>query len=158
MKLKKLDNSFYTENTHLVEVLDNFNGHWQTGKIRGYGVVIISLNNLTFAIPLRSNIRHQAAYITVKSAVKGIKGKGLNFSKALRITKTSYVSNELFKISPSEFKSLKNNEIFITQKFEKYVDHYIKAVCTSDQHILQNDEYRFSTLINYHAELGLDKT
>jgi protein AbiQ len=68
------------------------------------------------------------------------------------------VSNELFKISASEFKSLKNKEIFITQKFEKYVEHYIKAVYASAQHILQNDEYRFSTLVNYHAELGLENT
>jgi protein AbiQ len=155
MKLKKLDSSFYSDNTHLVEILDCLNGNWQTGKIRGYGVVVISINSLTFAIPLRSNIRHHAAYITVKSAIRGVKGKGLDFSKALLISKTSHVSNELFKISSSEFKSLKNKEVFITQKFEKYVDHYIKAVNASDQHILQNDEYRFSTLINYHTELGL---
>jgi protein AbiQ len=155
MQLKKLDQSFYTDNTHLTEVLDNFNGNWQNGKIRGYGVVIINLNGLTFAIPLRSNIKHHAAYITVKSSIQGVKGKGLDYSKAVLISQASYVSNSLFKISPGEHKKLKNKEVFITNRFEKYVEHYIKAVQASDQNILQSAEYRYTTLKNYHSELGV---
>lgn len=61
-EIKKLTRDFYNENTHLVEALDSFNGNWQKGKTRGYGVVIIS--SLTFAIPLRSNIKHSAAHLS----------------------------------------------------------------------------------------------
>jgi protein AbiQ len=151
MHLKKLDTSFYDENTHLVEALDNFNGNWQEGKARGYGVVIINLNNLTFAIPLRSNIRHKAAYITSSGTVK----KGLDFSKAVLISKDSYVSNAPFKIPSEEHKKLLDKEHFVTHKFEKYVDHYIKAVKSSDQNILRSEEYRYTTLQNYHLELAV---
>jgi len=155
VQLKKLDNSFYSDNTHLSEALDNHDGNWAKGKVRGYGIVIISINNLSFAIPLRSNIRHRSSYITVKSNQSGFEGKGLDFTKALLITNEKYVSNLPFKISPDEHKKLANKEHFITSKFEKYVAKYIVAIEKSDRNILQSSNYRFSTLYNYHSELGL---
>ena len=155
MQLKKLDNSFYSDNTHLIEALDNYDGNWDKNKVRGYGIVIILINNLSFAIPLRSIIRHKSSYITVKSNQKGIKGKGLDFTKALLITDKKYVSNLPFKISPSEHRKFANKEHFITGKFEKYVAKYIFAVEKPDKNILQSLNYRFSTLCNYHSELGL---
>ena len=157
MHLKKLDNSFYNNNSHLKEALDNVNGSWAKGKVRGYGVVVIDLDRLTFAIPLRSNIRHSAAYITVRSNNSGIKGKGLDFSKALIISKASYISHLPFKISPEEHKRLQDKEVHITKSFEKYVTKYIKANAKADQNILRSIEYRFTTLINYHLELGLSQ-
>jgi protein AbiQ len=69
------------------------------------------------------------------------------------ISKASHVSSQLFKISPDEHKKLINKKVFITDKFEKYVEHYIKAVKTSDQNILNSDEYRYTTLQNYHSDL-----
>ena len=155
MQLKKLDNSFYHDNTHLNEALDNHNGNWAQGKVRGYGVVIIELKGLSFAIPLRSNIRHNFAYITVKSTEHGIVGKGLDFTKALLIENEKYVSKIPFKISASEHKKLSDKEFFITEKFEKYVLKYASAVSKSDLNILRSTAYRFTTLCNYHAELGL---
>jgi len=155
MQLKKLDSSFYGHHTHLVEALDNHQGQWQTGKVRGYGVVIISIKNLTFAIPLRSNISHKAAYITVKSQEQGVRGKGLDYSKALLITNMQYIANVPFKISASEHNTLQNKEVFITSQFDKYVARYIKAVKKQDNHILNSIEYRFTTLKNYHVELEL---
>jgi protein AbiQ len=157
VQLKKLDNTFYIDNSHLKEVLDNHNGHWVEGKVRGYGVVIITINNLSFAIPLRSRIKHNASYITVKSDQKGIKGKGLDFTKALLISEPKYISHLPFKISADEYKKLNNKEFFVTSKFEKYVLKYIKAIQKPDLHILQSANYRFSTLCNYHEELGLSR-
>jgi len=155
VQLKKLDNSFYINNTHLKEALDNHNGNWTQGKVRGYGVVIISINNLSFAIPLRSNIKHKSSYITVRSNQKGLEGKGLDFTKALLITEQKYISHLLFKISTDEHKKLANKEHYITNKFEKYVSKYIVATQKSDHNILKSSNYRFSTLCNYHVELGL---
>jgi len=155
MKLLKLDPSFYAENTHLVEALDNFDGKWEEGKVRGYAVVIINLNDLTFAIPLRTNIKHKASYITVKSKFKGIRGKGLDFSKAVLISKDEHISNNLFKISPNEHKTLQNKDHFITDRFGKYVASYVKAIKSCDKNILTSPEYRFSTLKNYHKDFNL---
>lgn len=155
MHLKKLTKSFYQENSHLKEALDNVDGKWIEGKTRGYGVVIISIRNLRFAIPLRSNIRHNAAYITVRSQITGIRGKGLDFSKALLITEESYISVAPFKISADEHKKLQDKEVFITERFEKYVERYRVAFNKSDNNILRSNEYRFTTLANYHLELEL---
>lgn len=158
MQLKKLDPSFYNDHTHLIQALDNVNGAWQAGKTRGYGIVLISINNLVFGIPLRSNIPHKAAYLTVRNSpsVKGPPfGKGLDFSKALLITKTSYISTEVFKIPAEEHKKLASKQPYIAQTFQKYVERYIAAVSKSDLHILNSIEYRYTTLQNYHIELGL---
>ncbi|MDC9615869.1 hypothetical protein PSI19_18740 [Xenorhabdus khoisanae] len=128
MKLRKLDQAFYDENSHLIQAIDNEDGKWIPGKTRGHGIIVININQLTFAIPLRTSIKHNAAYITQKSNQKGIKGKGLDYSKALLI---------------------------ITKKFEKYVEKYIKAVKKKDKHVLNSLEYRFTTLQNYHNQLGI---
>lgn len=155
MQLKKLDKSFYTDHSHLKEALDNQDGNWERGKVRGYGIVVIEIDSLQFAIPLRTNIRHSACYITVRSSAQGVLGKGLDFSKALLITDEKYISNQVFKIDNSEHKRLLDKEHFITQKFSKYVHRYIQAHAASDENILSSMEYRYSTLCNYHRELGI---
>ena len=154
MQLEKLDLSFYDANTNLVEALDNVYGHGIEGKTRGYGVVIINFKNLTFAILLRSHINHNAAYLTVNNENKGIR-KGLDFSKALLIRDNHYISNERYKIPVEEHKKLQGKAHFIINKFEKYVEKYINAVSKSDKNILHSQEYRFTTLKNYHSEFDL---
>ena len=156
MLLRKLDPTFYAENAHLKVGLDNHNGNWEAGKTRGYGIAVITLEkNLKFAIPLRSNIKHSGSYITVKHNSHGSHGKGLDFSKALLIEQSNYVSSEIFKIPSKEFKILRSKSRFIIVTFEKYVDRYVEAVKSKDRNILSSDEYRFCTLINYHTQLGL---
>jgi protein AbiQ len=155
VKLVKLDNSFYKDNAHLKEALDNHGGNWTSSKVRGYGIVVIKINNLTFAIPLRSNIRHKASYIVKRNTGQGGFGKGLDYSKALLITNRSYIlSNEPFMIPPDEHKRLSNKGAYIRSSFEKYVYKYIAAVKKNDQNILRSNLYRYSTLQNYHRELG----
>jgi protein AbiQ len=61
-----LDNSFYTDNPVVLEALDfdTSNRVWMAGdKVRGHGIVQIELDGLMFAIPVRSNIQHDASLI-----------------------------------------------------------------------------------------------
>ncbi|QTL39075.1 hypothetical protein HGO23_14615 [Xenorhabdus budapestensis] len=155
MKLRKLDQTFYDENVYLIQALDNEDGKWAPGKTRGHGIVVININQLTFAIPLRTAIKHNAAYITQKYNQKGMKGKGLDYSKALLITNPKYISDEIFLIPPEQHKNIQGKEFFITRKFEKYVEKYIKAVKRKDRHVLNSLEYRFTTLQNYHKQLNV---
>lgn len=156
MKLRKLDSSFYPAHTHLEQALDNIDGKWIENKTRGYGIAVVEIKGLTFAIPLRSCINHKAAYLTVTHSNKGNK-KGLDFSKALLIRDNSYISNEIYKIDKEEHKKLQGKEKFITDKFNKYIARYIDAVNKSDKNILHSQEYRYTTLRNYHIDLGLIK-
>ncbi len=159
MELKKLSPSFYTDTPTLIQALD-FDmqlGQWMAGKIRGHGIVAISINDLTFAIPVHSNIRHGAAFILeVNKQDKRSKGMGLDFAKAMLIKNASHVSAEVFVLrTKAAGKKLIGKQEHVTKQFTDYVEKYIKAYNAEDKHILNSMEYRHTTLVNYHSELGL---
>lgn len=159
MELRKLDSSFYADNARVEQALDfhSESGTWDTGKVRGHGVVQISVHGLTFAIPVRSHIRHSASFILeVNRSDRRIKGMGLDYTKALLITNPSHISNDVFVLTTKNAgRKLIGKEQHITNHFQRYVERYIQAVQRADRNILGNTEYRYTTLINYHAELGI---
>lgn len=159
MDLKKLDTSFYIDNVRVEQALDfdMKSGTWTANKVRGHGVVQITINNLTFAIPVRSHIKHSASFILeVDRNNRSIKGMGLDYSKALLITNAAHISNQAFLLkSKSAGKKLVGKEAHVTTQFTKYVYKYVTAVQKADRNILNSLEYRFTTLVNYHIELGL---
>ena len=162
MELKKLDESFYIDNPIVIQALD-FSAEaneWMShdGKVRGHGIVQIAIGDLTFAIPVRSNIKHDASFILEvnRGRDKSIKGMGLDYSKALLIRKSEHVTNNVFVLrSKDAGKKLQGKQEHITKQFTKYVEKYIKAVLKGDTNILKSSDYRVSTLVNYHSELGL---
>lgn len=158
MELKKLTNSFYNQNIHLKYAMDNYNGKWDKEKVRGYGIVVVQVDNLNFAIPLRSNANKKASYIIKKGKTKKDKSEGLDYSKALLIRSGKKDILDIpFKVSSEKNKKLNGKGKFIRASFEKYVNKYVKAVEKCDQNILNSSSYMYSTLVNYHSELGLDK-
>jgi protein AbiQ len=147
VELRKLEDLFYIENIHLKEVLDkNKHGQWSDNKTRGYGIVICEYSGLNFGIPLRSNINH-------KHCFKTIENKGLDFTKAVLLTKEEYVSKNSFIIPAEEHTKIVDSAHHIKKKFSKYVEGYVKGVSKSDNNILKN--YQYSTLQNYHKYLGI---
>lgn len=161
MDLKKLDNSFYIDNPKVIQALefDMKTQTWIDGdKVRGHGIVTIEINNLTFAIPVRSNIDHDESFILqVDRTTSRFKGMGLDYSKALLIKNNSHVSAQNFQLkSKHAGKKLIGKENHVKTRFERYVSKYIKAVKDNDQNILRSKEYRHTTLVNYHNELGLN--
>ena len=146
IQLRTLTDQFYVDNTGLKEALDGSND----GKVRGYGIVVIDLDGLVFGIPLRSHLNHKFGFVSERS--EGIK-KGLDYTKALLIQKDEYVSRA-YKIPASEFIHINDNKDKIQEDFNKFVSRYIEAHNKNDANILRN--YRYSTLKNYHKELGLE--
>jgi len=146
MKIRKLDQTFFAENEHLQEVLDKRGHDWDTQKVRGYGVVVIDYNALKFGIPFRSRIAHHACYKTSGS-------KGLDFSKSVLLHKSQYISSETFRIPQDEFDKIRSKSFHIRKKFNSYVEKYVRAVRNNDARVLSM-QYRYSTLMNYHKELG----
>jgi len=161
MELKKLDNSFYTDNPVVLEALDFdiSNRVWMAGdKVRGHGIVQIELNGLVFAVPVRSNIQHDASLILEvnRDRNRRVKGMGLDYTKALLIRKPCHVSSDPFLLKTKEAgRKLQGKEDHVTKQFTRYVEKYVKAVQNKDRNILNSADYRFTTLINYHTELGL---
>ncbi|ATX62886.1 hypothetical protein [Yersinia hibernica] len=61
MEIKKLEDAFYIENKHLVEVLDKRGNAWASDKTRGYGIVLVEIVGLRFGILiLPTNNGHMA--------------------------------------------------------------------------------------------------
>ena len=150
VELRKLEDIFYTENTHLIEVLDkNQLGVWDSKKTRGYGIVICDYKELKFGIPLRSKLHPRNRF-----CFKTLGDKGLDFTKAVLLEKDKYISQSPFIIPNAEHTKIIDKAYHIKTKFSKYVERYIFAVSASDKNILR--DYKFSTLQNYHTHLGID--
>lgn len=146
MELRKLTDVFYQNNMHLVEVLDKQKGCWTSHKTRGYGILICEYKRLTFGLPLRSRIMHPACFRTKGQA-------GLDYSKAVLITRPEYVAEVSFKIPFEEYKRILTREMQIKKEFSKYIEHYRHGVLNKLSYISQ--DYKYSTLCNYHVELEL---
>lgn len=151
IKLVKLDDEFFEENSNLIEALHKgTGGDTAAEKTRGYGVVTVRIENgLVFGIPLRSHITHRNAFITAGT-------KGLDYTKAVLIKDKRHVSQDAFHIPQDEFVKIADRELHIRDRFEKFIKKYVKAANSGDANILR--EYRFSTLQNYHTELGIVTT
>lgn len=73
--------------------------------------------------------------------------------KAVLLSKPGYISTDPFKIPVPEHKKIQQKSHFILNRFENYVQKYIKAVESGDKNKLR--DFRFPTLQNYHAEVGI---
>jgi protein AbiQ len=116
-------------------------------KSRPHAIVLIEVNGLQFAIPLRTNLPH-------KHGLKTVKNGGLDYSKALLIFDESDISRDIKLDSSEEFKAINEREAKIVKDFKKYVNRYVVALRKPDNNIISR-EYCYSTLVNYHAHLGI---
>ena len=116
-------------------------------------VCLVKLNNLIFAIPIRSNIKHKYAVYSNKE-----RNKGLDLSKTVLIVNfKKYVDiKTVVTINKDEYKILKNKEKYIEQKLLSYINMYKKAL--KKQHIKQNQLLcSMSCLQYFHKELGIEE-
>lgn len=116
-------------------------------KDRPHAIVLIEINGLRFAVPLRTNLNHRQGFKTIDNG-------GLDYSKALMIFEEKDISRDIKLESADEFKRINEHEEKIVAAFTKYVSRYIAAQKKGDKNIL-GMTYRFTTLVNYHAELGI---
>lgn len=120
---------------------------------RPYTLVCITINKHTFALPLRSHIRHRYAYITDKTNMCGI-----DFSKAVYISDKQYI--DIVKkphIRQNEFDFLKGKEYIVKNKFINYIKQYVKAQKSLDSNKMKNFTYStlhyFESVINYERDI-----
>lgn len=116
-------------------------------KNRPHAIVLIDVEGLRFAIPLRTHLKHRQGFKTINQA-------GLDFSKALLIFEPRDISRDIKLESSEEFSKIVDSESIIIKKFTKYVENYISAVRKGNTSELDRD-YRYSTLVNYHRQLNI---
>jgi len=142
MKIRLLTDEAYNKIIQLKETM--------TKKERGYGVVPVEIKGITFAIPFRSKMRHRHGFKTI--LYKGM-WNGLDYSKSIIISDED-LKPEAFKLrSEAEYTKVKNNKDKIKSEFEKYVNEYIKEAKSGNLPNIKR--FGFSTLENYHKELGI---
>ncbi|PKM51707.1 MAG: hypothetical protein CVV02_05435 [Firmicutes bacterium HGW-Firmicutes-7] len=133
---------------------DFFNDHKDLKEIeikntRPYIMINVNINNIEFALPLRSGITHKHCYFTNKAD-----NCGVDYSKSVIIDDEKYIDSKKPYIRSNEFKVLKGKDHIIKKRMEKYILDYMKAI--SKKHIREyNDLCRYSTLQNYHTEIGI---
>ena len=125
-------------------------------KNRPHGIVTINVNGLTFAIPLRTNLSHNYGVVldTIVKDGRSLK-RGLDFTKALIITDESEDIGVSYKVPDTQKAVLNDQKKMIINQFHKYVDGYISAVSRNVTKTLSSNAYKYSTLCNYHSELGI---
>lgn len=121
---------------------------------RPYVVVLVNINNNIFAIPFRTNIKHDACYRFKNSGRKTNNMTGLDFSKAVIVNDKEYIGGRAF-VDHKEFLELENRYYFIISRFKKYLSNYYRYVsCELKDRDAQ--KYKYTTLKYFHKELGID--
>lgn len=112
-----LSNDFYNNYPH------SLYPEIEQKSTRPYIQVMVLINNVQFAVPLRSNITHPHVLWTDKKNRCGV-----DFSKAVVITKPNYVdSTKIPHIRQKEFDALRGKDYRIKSKMEKYIEKYKNA-------------------------------
>ncbi|MBE6843447.1 MAG: hypothetical protein E7510_11570 [Ruminococcus sp.] len=122
---------------------------------RPYIMIYLTLNNYTFALPLRSTIKHDNALITDKKNRCGI-----DYSKSVYISKQNYIDNvRKPHIRNNEFNALRGKEYYLKKKFLKYIRKYVNAKKSEDPNKLKcfitSTLPYFENLIDYENDILL---
>lgn len=138
VELRKLSEAFYEDYPH-----DEYpEMEFKIG--RPYVVLLVEINRVTFAIPLRTNVRHSSCYKFRTSDRKTASVTGIDFSKAVVISKDHYLDVEA-SINDKEYLELQEKAFYIVSKFKRYVDGYIEYKKHGGNEFIAK-RYQFSTL------------
>ena len=147
MEFHRLSAAFYAQFGHYEEIL--------TKEERPYYVLLLKLDSITYAIPLRSHITHPYCYIADNSNGQN---KGLDYSKAVVITDSKkYIDPTPVTIRQHEYNVLKQYEFLIKTQFSSYVKSYKKEIRRhKENHLLPVSSLcQYSSLKYFHKELDL---
>ena len=148
IKVYALTQVFHQGNQGLVETLFD--------KSRGYGVVAVTINQLTFGIPLRSQLNHRYGIVLDTISRDGsVFNRGLGFTKAVLVRNTDTELGQPFYVSQKQKLVLIGKKKQIINQFNRYVSSYVRAVQNRTLNTIKGPAYRYTTLVNYHKELGL---
>ena len=120
---------------------------------RPYMVILIELNNNTFAIPFRTNVPHNNCYKFKNSTRPTNSVTGLDYTKAVIVNERKYIGADA-RINDKEYIELSNNYQFIIKKFGKFVSDYIEFA-NGKKSYYAFKKFKFTTLKYFHNELGI---
>ena len=120
---------------------------------RPYMVMLIQIENNTFAVPFRTNVKHKNCYKFEKSSRPTDTVTGLDYSKAVIVNDSKYIGAPA-RINDMEYTELDANYHIINKQFVSFVRGYIKYA-DGKLNEFQAKKYRYTTLKYFHKELGI---
>lgn len=118
---------------------------------RPYMVMLVKIENNTFAIPFRTNVKHNNCYKFHNSSRPTDTITGLDYSKAVIVNDSEYIGAAA-RINDMEYTELDMNYHIIVKQFKSFVKGYIKYINgTLNEH--QTKKYKYTTLKYFHSEL-----
>lgn len=122
---------------------------------RPYMVMLIQIENNTFAIPFRTNVKHNNCYKFKKSSRPTNSITGLDYSKAVIINNNKYIGPAA-RINDMEYTELDTNNHIIIKQFSSFVAGYIKYA-KKELNEYQAGKYKYTTLKYFHKELNIEE-
>ena len=120
---------------------------------RPYMVMLIQVERNTFAIPFRTNVKHNNCYKFQTSSRTTGSITGLDYSKAVIVNDDNYIGSAA-RINDMEYTELDTNYHIIIKQFTSFVKGYIKYG-KGKLNEYQAKKYKFTTLKYFHKELGI---
>ncbi|MBQ8940313.1 MAG: hypothetical protein IJ062_00645 [Firmicutes bacterium] len=151
-QIVKLDNSFYRAYPHsqYPEILYKQN--------RAYNCFIFELwDDIFVCIPYRTEVKHKYAYKFKNSARSKDHKSALDYTKAVIIKDTSYISSSPAVIDQDEYNETMNNINKIAIEIREFVNSYIDYHKSMGKISLQEYKRRYSCspLQYFHNELNI---
>ena len=137
MKLVCLNSNFYNKYLDKEEILKKQN--------RPYVIFVVNINNIDWAIPFRSNIRHKYAYMTDKT-----NNNGIDFTKAVVIDINNDIDSQNVQIRQVEFNKIKGKEHVIKKDFQNFLKRFEKAI--NKPEISEHRKILMFSSLNYFIE------
>ena len=120
---------------------------------RPYLVLLLTIEDNTFALPFRTNIRHNYCYKFHNTGRDTDSVTGIDYTKAVIVNDDSFLGNDA-NIDDKEYVELNGKYFFIIKQFTNYLNGYKKYVA-GELNPYAAKKYLYSTLRYFHKELGL---
>lgn len=120
---------------------------------RPYMVMLVKIENNIFAIPFRTNVKHNNCYKFKNSTRPTDTVTGLDYTKAVIVNDSTYIGAEA-RINDREYTELNDRYGFILNQFRSYVKGYIDFI-NGEKSYYNIKRYRYTTLQYFHKELGI---
>lgn len=118
---------------------------------RPYMVMLIQIENNTFAIPFRTNVKHHNCYKFKSSSRQTNSTTGLDYTKAVIVNDNKYIG-EPARVNDMEYIELDSNYHIIVKQFTSFVKGYIKLI-NGTLNKYQAKNYKYTTLKYFEKEL-----
>jgi len=145
---------YFKDNRSFIEMLDPYNKSKQSR--RNYIFLEFKYKDNILLIPLRTEIpdMRQIGQVGYRVPSEEKPNAGLDYRKMLIVNEDTYIEKpEYCKIPASQVKIISLNYNTIKNQVIAYVEGYIKSA-KKGRH-LRDKKYRYSTLHNFHNELGI---